>query len=461
MRTYPVRLQAAFQSTASSGSGSSSGSSSSGASDSGSRDMSTAVRKKVKVNKNAGTSTMVLPDYNTSVNVADIKLTKAKRPGSWKGLDDLKQRTSGSLIADTLKEMEGDAEFQLNAKRLRELGQKKLTMQEKKNRRRALTELGVPQFREFLAEQNLMPKRKPAEVFQLNIGLYCNQACNHCHVESSPKRKEMMDEATAMRCIEIIKNSPSIKTLDITGGAPEMNDQFRPIVEAASAARPDIEIIDRCNLTVLAEPGHEDLPEFLAKHKVRVAASLPCYSAKNVNMQRGNNVFDRSIQGLIKLNEAGYGVEGSGLYLDLVYNPLGAFLPPPQEALQAKYKEELLENFGIEFNDLFTMTNMPIKRFADFLYRRGELKDYMDLLVRNFNPDTTETLMCTNTLNVGWDGRIFDCDFNQQLELDLQAPNDADAVADVFTIESVQDLVSQAPMVDSHCFGCTAGMGSS
>eukprot|EP00617_Octactis_speculum_P015342 CAMPEP_0185763892 /NCGR_PEP_ID=MMETSP1174-20130828/22795_1 /TAXON_ID=35687 /ORGANISM="Dictyocha speculum, Strain CCMP1381" /LENGTH=269 /DNA_ID=CAMNT_0028446189 /DNA_START=99 /DNA_END=908 /DNA_ORIENTATION=+ len=269
-----------------------------------------------------------------------------------------------------------------------------------------------------------------------------------------------MDEKVADRCIHIIKNSPSIHTLDITGGAPEMNSQFRRIVRAASKL--GIDIIDRCNLTVLMEPDQEDLVDFLVEHKVHIAASMPCYSAKNVNMQRGNNVFERSIDGLLKLNEAGYGKEGSGLVLDLVYNPLGAFLPPPQAPLTEKYKQELMDVFGIRFNELFTMTNMPIKRFADLLYRRGELKDYMDLLVRNFNPDTVSNLMCTNTLNVRWDGRIYDCDFNQQLDMDIGVDEASlKSGYDVFSIEKVDDLLKYDMNMDSHCFGCTAGMGSS
>ena len=269
------------------------------------------------------------------------------------------------------------------------MGQKRMTLEEKKTRRRALSDIGVPPFEEFLAQRGLAVARAPTEIMQLNIGLYCNQACNHCHVESSPKRKEMMDAAVARKCVEVLRATPSVHTLDITGGAPEMNDQFRYLVQAAraldgereAAGLKPIEVIDRCNLTVLLEPGQEDLPTFLADQKVRVVASLPCYSSKNVNQQRGNKVFERSIKGLQLLNDVGYGAEGSGLYMDLVYNPLGAFLPPPQEMLQAKYAEELQEHFGVRFNELFTMTNMPIKRFADLLYKQGRLAEYMQLLV--------------------------------------------------------------------------------
>ena len=218
--------------------------------------------------------------------------------------------------------MENDAEFQLTATRLREVGAKKMSLEERKTRRRALDDLGVPDFWEFV-EQSGAPAldRRVTETLQVNIGLYCNQACGHCHVESSPKRAETMSAADAARVVELIANTPSLRTLDITGGAPELAAQFRPLVRGARAARPDLEIIDRCNLTVLSEPGQEDLVEFLAEHRVHVIASLPCYSAKNVNMQRGSGVFDRSISALLALNERGYGAPGSDLTLDLVYDP--------------------------------------------------------------------------------------------------------------------------------------------
>jgi radical SAM/Cys-rich protein len=215
----------------------------------------------------------------------------------------------------------------------------------------------------------------------------------------------MMTAKTAAQILNLLKNTPSITTLDITGGAPELNDNFRFLVRMARFLRPDIRIIDRCNLTVLQEPGQEDLVDFLKEHGVDIVASLPCYSQENVDTQRGSGVFERSVAALLALNEAGYGVDEK-LQLDLVYNPLGAFLPPPQASLQQKYKQELEENFGILFNQLFTMTNMPVKRFADFLHRRGELKEYMDLLVRNFNADTTTSLMCLDTVSIGHDGKV-------------------------------------------------------
>jgi radical SAM/Cys-rich protein len=360
----------------------------------------------------------------------------------------------------------------------------------------SLDSLGVPEFNAFLSEKlgtDGILQRKAPEVLQINIGLYCNQACGHCHVESSPLRQEMMNSDTAAQCLELLKNTPSLTTLDITGGAPELNDNFRFLVKMARELRPDIEIIDRCNLTVLQEPGQEDLVDFLKDNGVSIIASLPCYSAENVDSQRGGGVFERSISALLALNEAGYGTE---LPMDLVYNPLGAFLPPAQGDLEVKYKEELGDNFGILFRSLFTMTNMPIKRFADFLHRRDELKDYMDLLVRNFNSDTTTSLMCLNTVNVNYDGKVkdktalagfpcfcsrllmtsfshfatpfvkssfqvFDCDFNQQLGYGIGSEIAHEGGISVFDLESLGDLEKYDIINDNHCFGCTAGMGSS
>ncbi|CAM9292768.1 unnamed protein product, partial [Chrysoparadoxa australica] len=425
----------------------------------------------------SGSSSPVTPDFTTTVDVTNHKLPKAKKPEpltrtpKWVGLEGLEERTTGSLIPETLVEMETDKDFQLTAAKLKEMGQKKLTLEERKIRRRALQDLGLPQFHQFIEQRGLTIPRAESTILQINIGLYCNQACAHCHVESSPQRKETMSREVVDQCINVLKASPSITTLDITGGAPELNEQFRYLVTRAREES-DVEIIDRCNLTVLMEPGQEDLCDFLAKNKVRVVASLPCYSPKNVNQQRGNGVFDRSIQALSKLNDAGYGVEGSGLTLDLVYNPLGAFLPPPQEALQEKYKEELFAVFGLVFNDLFTITNMPIKRFADFLHRRGELQEYMELLVRNFNDGATKGVMCKDTINVGWDGMLYDCDFNQQLKMGMgtmgttrKAPENLQSKSgtgySIFDIEDVQELYSTEIALESHCFGCTAGMGSS
>mmetsp|Transcript_4535 Transcript_4535/g.6068 ORF Transcript_4535/g.6068 Transcript_4535/m.6068 type:complete len:468 (-) Transcript_4535:81-1484(-) len=402
-----------------------------------------------------------LPDFNTSVDVASHSLGVSKAQKARKLRRKLlkENQVAGSLISETLSQMEMDPDFQLTAKRLKEMGQEKLTREERKRRNRALDGIGVKSFNKFLDEQGVPHiARKPTEVFQINVGLYCNQACSHCHVESSPRRKkEQMNHETAKRCIELIKSSPSVKTVDITGGAPELNEEFRFLAKEARALGK--EVIDRCNLTVLSEPGQEDLAEFLAENKIHVIASLPCYGADNVDLQRGNGVFERSIMGLLKLNELGYGAEGSGLQLDLVYNPIGPFLPPEQSALEAKYKEELAAEFGIQFNSLFTITNMPIKRYADFLYKRGELQDYMELLVRNFNPSACDTAMCTTYVSVDYDGNIYDCDFNQQLAMKLK--NRSSTPITVHDILSTSDIMEKKIMTSNHCFGCVSGMGSS
>ncbi|XP_052798329.1 uncharacterized protein LOC128230259 isoform X1 [Mya arenaria] len=407
-----------------------------------------------------------LPDYNTSINVHEHKLTRpGGKPNStvkWKGLTGLKDRTQDSLVPITLKEMEESDDFKLTEENLRKLGQQTLTKEERKKRQRALDNLGVPNFLEFCqmkAAENgiIVPEstlqRRRTEVLQVNVGLYCNQACNHCHVESSPRRKEMMSRPVAERCLHLLENSPHVKLLDITGGAPELCTDFRFLTSEAHKLNKDVLV--RSNLTALLEPGQEDTGEFLAEHRVNVVASLPCYSAKNVNTQRGKGVFDRSIQALLVLNELGYGKSGTGLKLDLVYNPLGGFLPPPQMALEEKYREELWSVFGIEFSNLFTITNMPIKRFADFLHRRGDLESYMQLLVRNFNLAAVDNVMCRSLLSVAWDGRLYDCDFNQQLSIPV------DNQATVFDIESCEDLQDIVIATDNHCYGCTAGMGSS
>jgi radical SAM/Cys-rich protein len=263
-----------------------------------------------------------------------------------------------------------------------------------------------------------------------------------------------MPADVAQRVIELMDASPALDVVDLTGGAPELNDNFRRLVDAAW--RRGFSVIDRCNLTVLSEPGQEDLAEFLAGRGVQVVASLPCYSRERVDEQRGKGVFGRSIEALRRLNELGYGRPGMGLTLDLVYNPVGAYLPPAQEALERDYKERLLEDFGVVFNSLFTITNMPIKRFADQLEREGRSEEYMALLVSHFNPGTVEGLMCRTMLSVSWDGRLYDCDFNQMLEIDLGA-----SVPTVWDLDSLDDLTGAAIATGRHCFGCTAGAGSS
>ena len=368
-------------------------------------------------------------------------------------------REGASLIPTTLREMDADPEFQATAKQLREVGQKRLTLEERKNRRRALDALGVPDFEPFLAQRSLpAPRRDVVTTLQVNVGLYCNQACTHCHVESSPKRTETMDDATAQRVLELLAASPSVQTVDITGGAPEMNAAFRTLVAGARALGK--EVIDRCNLTVLCEPDMEWLPGFLAEQRVRVVASLPCYSEKNVNAQRGNKVFSRSILALQALNALGYGEPGSELKLDLVYNPGGAFLPPPQESLREAYAERMRDDFGITFNELFTMTNMPIKRFADQLYKQGKLAEYMQLLVDNFNDETVPSTMCRSLVSVRWDGAMYDCDFNLALGVPLGA-NQPGVMGSIYDISSLDELEGAAVASSNHCFGCTAGMGSS
>ncbi|KAK9811493.1 hypothetical protein WJX72_004775 [[Myrmecia] bisecta] len=370
------------------------------------------------------------------------------------------QRTS--LIPETLEDMAADVEHLATVQRIQEVGQAVLTREERRKRQRALDGMGVPSFGAMLKEQGVTAmRRKRAKIFQLNIGLYCNQACTHCHVESSPKRTEMMDEATARQCVELMRSSlDTISTVDITGGAPELNGQFRYLVQ--EARRLGLEVIDRCNLTVLLEPDQEDLVNFLAAHQVRVVASLPCYSAENVNQQRGNGVFERSIQGLQMLNAAGYGKQGSGLVLDLVYNPNGIFLAPPQASLEAAYKQELWETYGIKFNALFCLNNMPIKRYVDYLQRRNKLEEYMQLLVQSFNPAAAEGVMCRDTVNVGWDGKVYDCDFNQQLDMGLRIPGKSSGSSlTVFDIAHLSELTGGSIAIDNHCFGCTAGAGSS
>lgn len=418
-------------------------------------------------NKNSVTSTSLpatsLPDYGkTSVEVDKIKLEPKKN--KWRRED----LFGSSIVDQTLQELEEDDDFQATKEKLQEIGQEGMSKEERTQRRRALDKLGVEPFAKFLRKEMgtvddkpFVLKRKTPTILQINIGLYCNQACGHCHVESSPLRtEEMMTADTAAQCLELLKNTKSITTLDITGGAPELNENFRYLVKMARSIRPDLEIIDRCNLTVLQEPGQEDLVEFLKENKVHIIASLPCYSEENVDQQRGNGVFERSIAALLALNDAGFSSE-SDLRLDLVYNPLGAFLPPPQEKLEVQYKEQLADNFGILFDSLFTITNMPIKRFADFLHRRDELQGYMDLLVRNFNKDTVENLMCLDTISVGWDGKIYDCDFNQQLGYAVGVDSIHRGGKTVFDLESLDELIESRIRTDNHCFGCTAGMGSS
>ncbi len=296
-------------------------------------------------------------------------------------------------------------------------------------------------------------RRAATASLQINVGKRCNQACHHCHVEAGPARTEVMSRAIAERALALVAATPSITTVDITGGAPELCPSFRWMVE--EARRLGRRVIDRCNLTILFEPGQEDLADFLAGHEVEVIASLPCYTADNVDQQRGHGVFDRSIEGIRLLNARGYGRDGVHA-LHLVYNPGGGFLPPAQAALEARYKRELADRFGIGFDRLYTITNLPIARFADFLEARGEAQAYMNLLVNHFNPAAVPALMCRSLVSVGWDGRLYDCDFNQMLELDLGG-----AARTIGDLASLEGLEGAAIATASHCFGCTAGAGSS
>ena len=290
---------------------------------------------------------------------------------------------------------------------------------------------------------------------QVNGGKLCNQACHHCHVGAGPKRTEVMTAAMADRLIRLMQASPQLETLDLTGGAPELNPSFRTLVRAATEL--NLRVIDRCNLSVLFEPGQEDLAGFLADHRVEVVASLPCYLEDNVDQQRGKGVFDLSIAALRQLNEAGYGRAGSELILDLVYNPVGAHLPPEQAGLQETYRRELRERFGIEFSRLITITNMPIQRFRDGLKRDGILQDYEGLLRSNFNADTVGGLMCRSLISVGWDGQLYDCDFNQMLDLPVRLPEPIH----INDLSDLEQLDSRLIKTASHCYGCTAGSGSS
>jgi len=320
-------------------------------------------------------------------------------------------------------------------------------------------------FARTLAEHGATPLRRAvATTLQVNVGRRCDLACHHCHVDAGPKRTEAMAPETADRVLELLARSPELATLDLTGGAPELHAVFRPLVRGARAL--GRRVIDRCNLTVLALPGQEDTAEFLAEHAVRIVASLPCYTAGNVDRQRGRGVFAASIEALKQLNALGYGRPRSGLArselacheleLDLVYNPLGPELPPPQAELEARYRAELRELFDVEFGRLLTLTNMPIKRFARALEREGRDADYLGLLVNHFNPATVPGLMCRDTISVGFDGALYDCDFNQMQEIPLGGRRRS-----VFEVESLGVLAGEAIATAPHCFGCTAGPGSS
>ena len=299
--------------------------------------------------------------------------------------------------------------------------------------------------------------RVAIDTVQVNVGKLCNQACLHCHVEAGPKRTEIMDRHTAGLVQDFIRTACP-QTVDITGGAPELNPSFRWLVaQNRSEGR---HVIDRCNLTILFETGQEDLPNFLASHEVEIIASLPCYSEDNVTKQRGQGVYDKSIEALRRLNHIGYGKNGSGLVLNLVYNPVGAHLPPLQAQLEDDYKRELGTRFGMVFNHLYTITNMPISRFAHALQRDGKTEAYMELLANSFNPTTLDGLMCRHQVSISWDGYLYDCDFNQMLDMKV-GDRRPFRLGEKPPAELVRVLQKRDILVDSHCYGCTAGAGSS
>ena len=309
-------------------------------------------------------------------------------------------------------------------------------------------------FSEAVASAGRAPLRTSrVTVLQINLGKRCNQACRHCHVDAGPDRSEVMPRAIVDACLRFLESS-SVPVLDITGGAPELHPKFREIV--VRAREMGRHVIDRCNLTITRLPAYADLPEFLASHQVEVIASLPSVSARQTDTQRGDGVFEDSIAALTRFNELGYGVEGSGLLLNLVTNPVGAFLPASQAALEADWRRELARRHGVVFNQLFTITNMPISRYLQFLIDSGNLESYMARLAGAFNPATLDGLMCRTTLSVGWDGSIYDCDFNQM----LQIRTTAGSPRTIFEVRAA-GLEGRPVAVGPHCFGCTAGAGSS
>lgn len=299
-------------------------------------------------------------------------------------------------------------------------------------------------------------KRRTTETLQLNLGYRCNQSCVHCHVNAGPNRTEEMTPETIDAVLDFLGASPGIKTVDLTGGAPELNPHFRRLVIAARAR--GLRVIDRCNLTILEEPGFEDLALFLAGHRVEVVASLPCYLEENVDRQRGKGVFETSLRGLRQLNTLGYGHAGSGLSLNLVHNPQGPSLPPPQVALEADYRKHLGENFGIVFNQLFTLANMPIQRFGSMLISKGQFNAYMGTLRAAHRDENVEQVMCRSLISVNWQGYLYDCDFNQQLGLPLSAKVGSRLHITRATAAQLEELPIR---VADHCYGCTAGQGSS
>ncbi|MFM7739702.1 MAG: arsenosugar biosynthesis radical SAM (seleno)protein ArsS [Planctomycetota bacterium] len=319
--------------------------------------------------------------------------------------------------------------------------------------------VAVPRFAELLSQRHLLPPRAAeVEVLQVNVGKVCNQTCRHCHVDAGPDRRERMSDEVVDACLRVLQSKPTIQTLDITGGAPEMHPRFRDLVREARALGK--RVIDRCNLTILVAPGFTDLPEFLAEQRVEVVASLPCYLEENVDRQRGDGVFERSLEGLRRLNQLGYGQPDTGLELNLVFNPLGPSLPPNQQQLEADYRRELRSRYGIEFNRLYTITNLPISRFLDDLLRAGKFEAYLQKLLDAFQPANLGGLMCRTTLSVDWQGKLFDCDFNQMLELGVE-PAAPQTILELGRSGDWKRLEGRQIVTGRHCLACTAGAGSS
>ncbi len=318
-----------------------------------------------------------------------------------------------------------------------------------------LENVGLKSFRENLNEVSLYPlKPTQLDIFQINIGKMCNQVCEHCHVDAGPDRKEIMTRETMQLCLDALDKT-NCHTVDLTGGAPEMNPNFRWFVEQLSAKGK--KIIVRCNLTIIvSNKKYYDLPQFFKLHNIELASSLPYFSSSKTDAQRGDGVFDKSIRALKMLNEVGYGIEGTGLILNLVYNPSGAFMPPEQNGLQIQYKTKLRDGFNVEFNELFAITNLPISRYLSYLVASNNYEKYMEKLVNAFNPVAAAGVMCRNTISIGWDGFIYDCDFNQMLELKVST-NTSQHLSDF----DLNRLENRNIIVNEHCYGCTAGAGSS
>jgi len=326
------------------------------------------------------------------------------------------------------------------------------TVQITRNGKPALPNVSIS-FGEKLFSHNLDLRSNEIEILQVNVGKLCNQACKHCHVDASPKRTEIMRRETIEACLDILRKY-KIPTLDITGGAPEMIPDFRLLV--TEARKTGAKIIVRHNLTVMFEPNQEDLPEFFRENEVEVVSSLPYFLAQQTDAQRGTGVFDKSVEAIKRLNAVGYGIESTNLILNLVCNPVGAFLPPPQKSIEADFRRELKTRYDLHFNNLYTITNMPVARFLDYLRRSGNEEKYMQKLVQAFNPQAVEGLMCRNTLSVDWTGKLFDCDFNQMLEM----PVSAEVPQTIFDF-TPEKFFGREIKTAAHCFGCTAGAGSS